>query len=303
MTKHIELNVEVNPEWSEYAADVLIEQINCSGVVTEELEYKDEKVIKANNGIVKGYLWFNPDNPPKIEEIQNILLENKNNLIKTGVKSENTGSWNLFIKEIEDEEWAHNWKKFWHPQKIGSKIVICPSWENYEIKDNEIKIELDPGTAFGTGTHPTTRLCIKALEQYINKDDDIADIGTGSGILSIVGIKFGAKNAVGVDNDLSVIEVANENAEKNNIAEKCCFYEGTAKDVKGRFSVVTANILAEVIISIMDDLLMLLNENGKLILSGIIMEKVDLVKQSIVNSGGKVIEVIYEDSWAAIIAE
>ncbi|OGI23591.1 MAG: ribosomal protein L11 methyltransferase [Candidatus Melainabacteria bacterium RIFOXYA12_FULL_32_12] len=303
MTKYIELSVEINPIWAEYVSDVLINQVGCSGVVTEELEYKDEKVISAKTGVVIGYLWLNVNQAPNIEEIQDILDKNKQKLINSNIKDKELGSWKVHIDEVEDEEWAHSWKRFWHPQKIGSKIIICPSWETCDIAETEIKIELDPGTAFGTGTHPTTRLCIMALEKYAKEEDEIADIGMGSGILSIVGAKLGAKNVVGVDNDPSVVEIAIENAVKNSVDDKCSFYEGSAEDVQGKFQIVVANILAEVIVSIMDNLISLVNKEGRLILSGIIVEKADMVKQAVLLKGFKITEILEEDNWVAIIAE
>ncbi|EKE03605.1 MAG: ribosomal protein L11 methyltransferase [uncultured bacterium] len=302
MAKYVELSVEINPLWSEYVSDILIKQVGCSGVVTEELEYQDEKVINAKIDVIKGYLWIDVSQYPDISKIQEILYQHKEQLINSGINDQETGSWKVSIKEVEDEEWAHSWKRFWHPQKIGSKIVICPSWEDYDNTEDEIMIELDPGTAFGTGTHPTTRLCIVALEKHVKNDDKLADIGMGSGILSIVGAKLGAINVVGVDNDPSVIKVARENAEKNTVNDKCIFYEGSAKDIKGEFDVVIANILAEVIVSIMDDLVSLVRKDGKLILSGIISEKAQFVKQSI-PSEFNVIEALEEDNWVAIIAE
>jgi len=345
MSKSIELTVKVNPVWIEYVSDVLIEKIGCSGVVTDEKIYKDEVVIKDNGGIVKGYKAFVESTSVNIEEIQNILFQERQKLISSGIEEENLGAWTLSSLEISDDEWAHSWKQYWHPQKISEKIVICPSWEEYNAGDDEIIINLDPGSAFGTGTHPTTRLCVQALEKIIgllrhcesaDKADEaihqsttnewiasltslrssgqalqaprndnyikIADIGTGSGILAVAGIKLGADFAVGVDNDASVISVAAENAEKNNAADKCKFYTGVAADVKGEYEIVTANILAHVLIEAMPELTPLVKQGGKLILSGIILEKSQDVQDSCIQNGLKIVEVLQEDSWVAIIA-
>ena len=369
MSKSIELSVKINPVWVEYVSDVLIEKIGCSGVVTDEKIYKDEVVIKESDGLVKGYLPFidysvtlnliqglfnnglslesqagqmlnqvQHDNSRNnkdykllfIEKVQDILLQERQKLISSGIEEENLGEWTLSSKEISDEEWAHSWKKYWHPQKISEKIVICPSWEDYNTVDDEIIINLDPGSAFGTGTHPTTRLCVQALERILShsklnrhaelvsasnsnktlkqvQGDDfkikIADIGTGSGILAVAGIKLGADFAVGVDNDASVISVAKENAEKNNVADKCKFYTGVATDVKGEYEIVVANILAHVLIEAMHELTPLIKKDGKLILSGIILEKSQDVQNSCIQNGLKIVEVLQEDSWVAIIAE
>lgn len=305
MSKSTELTVKVNPIWVEYVSDVLIEKIGCSGVVTDEKIYKDEVVIKDNSGIVKGYKAFVEGIPLNTQEIQNILFQERQKLVSSGIVEANLGEWTLSSLEISDDEWAHSWKKYWHPQKISEKVVICPSWEDYNAGDDEIIISLDPGSAFGTGTHPTTRLCVQALEKVIPDYTSfkIADIGTGSGILAVAGIKLGADFAVGVDNDASVISVAAENAEKNNVADKCKFYTGVAIDVKGEYEIVVANILAHVLIEAMHELTPLIKQDGKLILSGIILEKSQDVQNSCIQNGLKIVEVLQEDSWVAIIAE
>jgi len=303
MTQYIELQVEINTLWAEYVSNILIEKFGCQGIVTEETQYKDEKIIKSSENIVKGYIWLNEKEPADIEDIKRILQENRQELIDSGISEETLGSWNVICKNVEDEEWAHSWKRFWHPMKIGNKIVICPSWEEYEIKENEIKIELDPGSAFGTGTHPTTRLCIVALEKYLKENDTVADIGTGSGILAVSAAKLGAKFVTGVDNDPSVIEVAMDNATKNKCIDKCSFYDGSANDIKDKYDVVVANILAEIIISIMNDLVAIAKSGGKIIFSGIISQKADMVEHAALNSGLKIVEILFEDEWVAIIAE
>ena len=336
MSKSIELTVKTNPLWAEYVSDVLIGKIGCSGVVTDEKHYKDEVLIKENSDIVKGYLPFVEDMPVNLEKIQNILFQERQKLVSSGIEEQNLGEWIVSLTEIPDEEWAHSWKKYWHPQKISGKVVICPSWEEYKQNEDEIIITLDPGSAFGTGTHPTTRLCVQALEKILRhcepvpaiggacetihqsahnkwiassqapRNDNsikIADIGTGSGILAIAGIKLGADFAVGVDNDASVISVAVENAEKNNIADKCKFYTGVASDIKGEYEIVVANILAHVLIEAMPELVPLVKQGGKLILSGIILEKSQAVQNSCIQNGLKIVEVLQEENWVAIIAE
>lgn len=303
MTEYTELQVEINPLWIELVSEILIEKIGCQGVVMEETNYKDEKIISESKNIVKGYLWHNGQKPAEIEKIKTILQGERQKLISSDISEDSLGAWNINCKNVNDEDWAHSWKKFWHPMKIGNKIVICPSWEEYKIKEDEIIIELDPGSAFGTGTHPTTRLCIVALEKYMKENDTVADVGTGSGILAVSAVKLGAKSIVGVDNDPSVIKVAEENAEKNNCLDKCTFYEGSAKDINGQYDIVVSNILAEIIVSIMDDLILLVKPEGKLILSGIISQKADMVKQVAEEAGFRTLETMTEEEWVAIILE
>lgn len=318
MSKSIELSVKVNPAWVEYVSDVLLQKIGCTGVVTDEKYYDDEVLTKESNGTIKGYLPFIETKPVNYEKIKEILSSEREELISSGIPAENLGEWTLSYVEIPDEEWAHSWKSYWHPQKISEKIIICPSWEEYNLADDEIIINLDPGSAFGTGTHPTTRLCVQALEKIIDKELslrggataptrqsntlNIADIGTGSGILAVAGIKLGADYVVGVDNDASVINVAVENAEKNHVADKCKFYTGIASDVKGEYEIVVANILAHVLIEAMPELVSLVKQGGKLILSGIILAKSQDVQNSCIQNGLKIVEVLQEDTWVAIIA-
>lgn len=298
---HLEVSIKINPIVQELVSDFMMEELGCSGIVLEETRYKDLKIVSEERDIIKGYLWINPDNPLTEAELRNIIAKKKKQFVKNGISEDNLGSWDVSFANTPEEQWAHNWKKFWHPMKIGNRIVVCPSWEEYSPSENEIIIELDPGSAFGTGTHQTTRLCMIAMEKYLKKGDNIADVGMGSGILSIAGLKLGAKKAVGVDNDPSVIEVAKDNAKKNNVFELVDFYAGSACDINSQFDFVAANILHHILIEIMEDLTKLIKPSGLIVLSGIIKEKEQDVLKSALNSGLKLIEIIEEDNWVAIV--
>jgi len=269
MTQYIEITVKTTPLRAEHVSYLLMDKIGCTGTVTEE------------DGTVKAYL-YNDENPDL-----SVLSQ-----------------WQVSTKVVKDEDWAENWKKYWHPQKVAEKIVICPSWREYTPLGNEVIINLDPGSAFGTGAHPTTRLCIQALENIIpklNGDLFMADVGTGSGILAITAARLGVKHITGVDNDPSVIPVAVENAEINNIKDKCEFFTGSACDITGQFDIVVSNILAEIIIEIMDDLKKILKPGGVIILSGIIDKKRSDVEKTLSESGLKIQEINTENGWIAII--
>ncbi len=303
MNKHIEILVDINPLWSEYVSDLLINKIGCPGVVTEEREFDDERLIRADIETVKGYLPYT--GKFSLDEVQQALTRERQNLVQSGINPGNLGSWQVKTREVPEEEWSENWKKFWHPQKIGQKVVICPTWEEYKPEKEDILIKLDPGSAFGTGTHPTTRLCIQALEKLIPEFSgqvSMADVGTGSGILAIAGVKLGVSSVVGVDNDDSVISVAGENAGKNKVQDKCRFFTGSAADIAGEYDIVTANILAETLAGIMPDLQKLLKPGGVLVLSGIIKRKLPLIEQSLNLHGLKIREVPEEDNWVAPLA-
>lgn len=306
MNKFIELSVETNPLWSECLSEILMNKIGCFGVIVEEVEYKGKEIIKDNRNIVKGFLWFKEPHRPDIGQIQQTLTDIKKFISIYGISPESLGSWKVSTRDIEDEDWAHNWKKFWHVQKIGNSFVICPSWETYTPKESEVTISLDPGTAFGTGTHSSTRLCMIGLEKYMQLGFKVADIGTGSGILAIAAAKLGAKRVVGVDNDPSVIDVAVENANKNNVLDLCEFFAGSAKNVTGQYDIVLVNIVAEVIVIILEDVIKLAKSGTKFIFSGIIDFKQDQVIENAQNLGLKILEVYKErddEQWMGIIAE
>ena len=293
----VEVEISINQLCEELISDFLINELKSEGVILKETYYEDEKIISETHGIIKAFFNKIPEN------FQEKLFEKKDFFKQLGIDEKNLGEWIISkTSEIKDEDWAHNWKKYWNVQKIGEKTIICPSWLECNPKDNEIKIELDPGSAFGTGTHPTTRLCIKALEKYVNKNTTVADVGTGSGILAIASKMYGAPTVVGVDNDETVIQVAKDNAEHNRIKD-IIFYEGSASNISEQFDVVVANILANVIVSIMDDLIKLCKPSSKLILSGIMTDQNDRVIESLKLHNYKVLEILSEENWSAIIAQ
>jgi ribosomal protein L11 methyltransferase len=203
---------------------------------------------------------------------------------------------------VDDSDWNENWKKYFHTSEIGEKLVIVPSWETYENKDNRVVLNIDPGAAFGTGTHATTSLCLSLLENYITDDTDMLDIGTGSGILSIASVLLGAKKAIGVDIDAQSVKTAKENAEINNIADKCEFIVGDLADkVSGKFQVVCANIVADVIIKLFDNVDEFLEEDAVFITSGIIDIRKDDVLKKAEEMGFTVYEECYKDNWCAFV--
>jgi ribosomal protein L11 methyltransferase len=172
---------------------------------------------------------------------------------------------------------------------------------DYSPKPDEIIIKLDPGCAFGTGTHPTTQLCMRAIEKFMKKNSSMADIGMGSGILAICAKKFGADNVYGCDNDETVIQTARENAELNGVV--CVFEQNTADKLSKKYDFICANILHNVLAEIMGDLKNLMNDASILILSGILDEKKPIVLDAIQKYGLKIIEETHQDQWVALIVE
>ncbi len=203
---------------------------------------------------------------------------------------------------VDDTDWNENWKKYFHTSEIGEKLVIVPSWEKYDNKNGRIVLNIDPGAAFGTGTHATTSLCLSLLENYINFDTKMLDIGTGSGILSIASVLLGAEKAVGVDIDAQSVKTAKENAEINKIDDKCEFIVGDLADkISGKYEVICANIVADVIIKLFDNVEQFLADGGVFITSGIIDIRKDDVLKKANEMGFAVAEECYKDNWCAFV--
>jgi len=270
-------------------AEILFTNFACEGVVLEEEAFKELKRIGKSNGL-KAFF----SEAPNTGIIKRTIEEN----------IADTLNFNITAKPIEDKDWSEEWKKNWQPTKISEKIVICPTWREYEAKNDEIIINLNPGMAFGTGTHATTQLCVRAMEKYMEQNAELADIGCGSGILAICGIKLGAKNAIGVDNDKTVIPIAIDNATLNNVEEQAKFFEATSRNLIGKtYDFVCANILHNVLDNIMGELKQLLKPNGKLSLSGILDEKEEIVLKAIEREKLKIVERTTIGNWVGLTVE
>ncbi len=202
---------------------------------------------------------------------------------------------------VKEEDWANNWKQYYHTQRIGKRIVVTPSWEETEVAPGEVQMHLDPGMAFGTGTHDTTRLCLELLEDCVNENTRILDIGTGSGILAVGGVLLGAPSALGVDIDPVAVKVANENAQINRVTEKTEFVCGDLTDkVHGKFEIVTANIVADVIIRLLETVKNYLLPGGDFIISGIIDTRADEVEDACHKAGFATQKRLEHGGWVAI---
>ena len=206
---------------------------------------------------------------------------------------------NIEITEVKEEDWANNWKEYYKPLHIGKSVVIKPCWEEYEAQEGEKVIELDPGAAFGTGAHETTSMCIELIEKVMTPEIKALDIGCGSGILAIAACKLGAESAVAVDIDSLAVKTTLENAELNGISSITAIEGNLTDKVSGKFELVIANIVADVIISLIPDIPTFLKEDGTFICSGIIHDRADEVREAITNGGFVISEELQKKDWHA----
>ncbi len=203
---------------------------------------------------------------------------------------------------VDDAQWNENWKKYFKAFEIGEKLAICPSWESYDNKDNRTVISLDPGAAFGTGSHATTSLCLEILEKRVTSDTTVLDIGTGSGILAIAADLLGAKSAIGVDIDAQSVKTAIQNAEINGVSEKTEFLVGDLADkISGKYDIVCANIVADVVMRLFDNVADFMKDDGILIVSGIIDMRSAEVEQSAAEHGFKIHDSLMREEWHAYV--
>ncbi len=295
MSDYYELQIKINPEISDIVSEMFFENFDCEGVVLAEEAYKDLEMISTTEGTLKVFLRS------VMSDIASRILLLRNLLKSRGLSDEELGSWEFVIAEKENQDWSKKWKEKWDVTHVSDKIAVVPDWIDYEPKNSEIIIKLEPGCAFGTGTHQTTQLCMKAIEKYMNKGVKAADIGMGSGILAICAKKFGASFVYGCDNDENVIDVAKENALKNDV--ECTFELNTADKLTTKFDFVLANILHNVLAEIMGDLVNIMNDNAIMVLSGILDEKKQVVLEAVKQYNLKLLEEAHQEQWVALIVQ
>ena len=299
--EYYELKISINPEASEIVSNICFENFDCEGVVSCEETYEglaeDSKLVSTTSEKIKAFLREEPQN------VEEVLTQQRKLLLQRGFSEDELGCWDFSISKKQNEDWSKKWKENWDVTHLSEKIAVVPSWLEYEKKPDETIIKLDPGSAFGTGTHPTTKLCMLALEKHLKQDDALADIGTGSGILAICGILLGAKNSYACDNDKTVIQTAKENAQMNSVNEKITFEHNTVDKVAAKYDFVTANILHFVLAEIMPDLKRIMKDNAKLILSGIMQDKKQVVLDAISKNDLKITQTLSEGDWVAFVVE
>ena len=285
--------------------------LDCKGVAIEDPEdilgreqgpltwdFADINVLehKGKVAVVKAY-FAEEDN---IEDVLQYVNERLTELKEMGL---DLGEAKVEHEKMYEEDWANTWKQYYKPSKVGEKIVVKPIWEEYEAKDGELVVDLDPGMAFGTGTHETTRMCIQALERYVKEESTVFDVGCGSGILAIAAAKLGAMLAVGVDLDPVAVESSIENVGYNNLKNIEILHGNLVEVIDGKADIVVANILAEIICILTDDVKRVLKDSGVFITSGIIHDRVDMVCEKLEATGFEVIEKNRDGEWNCIVAK
>ncbi|WP_101844333.1 50S ribosomal protein L11 methyltransferase [Halobacillus sp. Marseille-P3879] len=308
--KWSEICIHTTNEAIEPVSNVLHEA-GASGVVIED----PRDMIKEETGLgeiyelnpedypaegvyVKAYLQMNSFLGETVESIKQSVTNLKEYDIDIGYN-------NVSLNEIHEEDWATAWKKYYKPVKISERITIIPTWEDYEpVSSDELIIEMDPGMAFGTGTHPTTVLSMQALEQYLKQDDVVVDVGSGSGILSVASILLGADHVHAFDLDEVAVSSTGINAELNQVQNQIT---ASKNDLLSGVSVtpdlIVSNILAEIIVKFVDDAYKLLKKGGYFITSGIISGKKEVVLNRLKQAGFEIVETNKMEDWISVIAK
>ncbi len=302
--RYLEARVTFEPSDPETAADLVAAvffDVGLQGVVIEDptLEgeegWAEEAPPRPERHAVAGFLPVDE----RLEGCRQALEEALDGLgRRLGLP------YRLAFREVDEEDWAESWKAFFAPLRIGRRIVVKPSWREAETRPGDLVIELDPGMAFGTGTHPTTRLTLELLERHLRPGASFLDVGTGSGILLIAAAKLGAGRLAGCDRDGMAVRVARDNLARNGIDPRrvALLQADLAGGFRGRFDLVAANILEPAVIALLDELPRLLAPGGCLIASGILAGSRDALSERLREAGLEKIEVRQEERWIALCA-
>lgn len=299
-----EINISVLPQDADKAGDIA-QMVVPYGIYIEDytglekqvqeiahIDLIDEELLQKDRSRAIIHVYISPEENPA-EAIaflgERYTAEGINHKIET--------------KGCEEEDWLNNWRQYFHPTPIGEKLLIRPTWrDNYDAGER-IVLNIDPGLAFGTGNHETTRLCLETLEKYIHGGEKMLDVGCGSGILAIAGLLLGAKEALGVDIDQMAVKTAEENAQINGVADRFNVVCGNLTDkVSGKYDVIAANIVADAIIMLSSGVKNFMDENTVYIMSGIIDTRRDDVVNAIKNDF-EIVEEITDNGWVCLVAK
>lgn len=302
-------------EWTEVSITVPVEQVDIAGDIAQmvvpygiyiedysmledeveeiaRIDLIDEDLLQKDRtkGIV--HIYISPEDNP-VEAVA-FLTER---YTEAGIPFE------INTTGCEEQDWLNNWKQYFNPIEVGEKILIRPTWRDKYDPKGRVVLNLDPGLAFGSGTHETTRLCLQAIEKYTTANSTVLDVGCGSGILAVASLLLGAKSAVGVDIDEMAVKTAKENAVLNKVNDRFTVLSGNLTDkVEGKYNVVVANIVADAIIMLSKDIKNFMYDNSYYIMSGIIDTRVDDVLNAIEDTF-EVTEKLLENGWCCLVAK
>lgn len=309
--KWTEIAVHTTHEAQEAVAN-LLHEAGAGGVVIEdplvlsregdptygEIVALDPAAYPAEGVVVKAYLPPSPHLPETVKAIEAAVR----GLAQYGL---DPGPARVTLAEVDEEDWSAAWKKYYKPIRVTERLTIRPVWEPYTpAHPDERVIVLDPGMAFGTGTHPTTVLCLRALEKAVRPGDAVIDVGCGSGVLAIAAAKLGADKVLALDLDPVAVKAARQNVALNKLGDRVTVRENNLLDgVTDAADVIVANILAEVIVRLAGDAVAHLKPGGTFIASGIIRSKAPAVLEAIQSSGLSIVETVSEDDWLAVVAK
>ena len=311
MEKWLEVSVKVNHEAEEVTAEILREAGARNGVAIEDpvlyetlrnslpFELCDPLPENTDFSVVTITAYY-PEDTELTERLQKIEAE-------LAAVEKRIGKFRFgpaLFRHVTEEDWSDEWKQYFHVTRVGKHIVIKPSWEDYESEPEDVVLELDPGMAFGTGTHPTTVLVLEALEKMIRPDTTVFDVGTGSGILAMTAAKLGAKNVKAVDIDGVAVRTAKENIEKAGMQDRIEVRQGDLlHGTEGKADVIVANILADIIIMLLPDIPGKLKEDGLFFASGIIEDYQQDVTEAAEKAGLRVKETTRIKDWVGLLME
>lgn len=293
----VELSTEVEPEAVESVAE-LFSSLGQGGVAVEEPLSADAEpgaivIDPTRPVVVKTYLPEDGETEARVRRAEEALWH-LSQLRQVGP---------LRVGRLAEEDWAEAWKKFFFVQRIGERVIVKPSWREYQPEKDDVVLELDPGMAFGTGLHPTTRMCILACERLLRHDMRVLDLGTGSGILAIAAAKLGAASVLALDVDQVAVQVARENVAMNGLESRIQVIQGGIEQAASEegYDLVLANIIASVIADLAPELHAATAPGGALVVSGIIEEREGLVVEALNAAGMRIEETMAEGDWRAMV--
>lgn len=316
--KYTKISLKTTTEAVDFISN-LFDELGLEGIQIEDnipLSDEDKKAmfidilpeLPEDDGTAIVSSYFEPES----FDLEDLIQKIQNGLEEIAMFT-NIGDGTIQVGDTDDKDWINNWKEFFKPFRVADDIVIKPTWEELtEVNPEDIVIEIDPGTAFGTGSHETTKLCIQALRKYITPTTELLDVGCGSGILSIIGLKLGADHAIGTDIDPNALTATIENVEVNHIKEEqFSVLAGNIMEDKAmqekigmkKYDIVVANILADVIIPLSGMIQQHMKEDGVFISSGIIDMKKEETKKALLTNGFEIIETIEMGDWVSFVAK